>query len=119
VFLFRFRRSASALQRGDVIVDRDREHLVVLDCEYRGDIVRTRLQGHGEIVFDWPRDFLLSVYRDRNGRPGAIDEDTRRLRSYVLYDWTPEGQEADLSPRSGCERSSPRSRQRASPRRSG
>ena len=86
--LFRFRRCASTLQRGDVIGDRDR--LVVLDCEDRGDIIRTRLQGDVEIIFDWPRDFLMSVYRDRNGRPGAIDEQTGRLRSYALYEWTPE-----------------------------
>lgn len=88
MFLFRFRCCASMLQRGDVIVDR--EHLVILDCEDRGDIIRTRLQGDDEIIFDWPRDFLLSVYRDRNGRPGAIDEETGRPRSYALYEWTSE-----------------------------
>jgi starvation-inducible DNA-binding protein len=76
------------LQRGDVIGDR--EHLVVLDCEDCGDIIRTRLQSDDEIIFDWPRDFLLSVYRDRNGHPGAIDEETGRPRSYALYECTPE-----------------------------
>jgi hypothetical protein len=85
MFLFRFRRCASMLQRGDVIVSS--EHLVVLDCEDRGDIIRTRLQGDDEITFDWPRDFVLSVFRDRNGRPGAIDEETGRLCSYALYEF--------------------------------
>jgi hypothetical protein len=88
MLLFRFRHCAWMLQRGDVIVDR--EHFVVLDCEDRGDIIRTRLQGHDEITFDWPRDFVLSVYRDRNGCPAAIDEKTGRPRSYALYEGTPE-----------------------------
>jgi hypothetical protein len=88
VFLFRYRRCASMLQRGDVIADGN-QHLVVLAVEEHGDVIRTRLEGDGEIIFDWPRDFAMSVYRERDGRPGAIDERTGRRRCYALYGWSP------------------------------